>query len=102
MTILTLVTKHTVATMKDYRPIACLNLIYKIISKVLANRLKDTIPYMIEPNQSTFVHDRLLRENVLLATKLVKDYHKSSISPWCAINFDISKAFDIVQCQFIH
>ena len=40
-------------------------------------------------------------ENVLLATELVKDYHKDSISSRCAMKIDISKAFDYVQWGFL-
>lgn len=76
-------------------------MIYKVISKLLANRLKLTLSDLIEPNQSAFIQDRLLLENVLLATELVKDYHKDSISPRCTIKFDISKAFDTVNWSFI-
>ncbi|XP_056843011.1 uncharacterized protein LOC130495615 [Raphanus sativus] len=43
----------------------------------------------------------LLMENLLLATELVKDYHKSEISPRCAMKIDISKAFDSVQWPFL-
>lgn len=39
-------------------------------------------------------------ENVLLATELVKDYHRDDISPRCALQIDISKAFDYVQWSF--
>lgn len=52
-------------------------------------------------NQSAFVKDRLLLEIVLLATELVKDYHKDSISSFCEIKFDILKAFDTVLWEFI-
>jgi len=48
-----------------------------------------------------FVKDRLLIENLLLATELVKDYHKESISSRYAIKIDISKAFDSVQWSFL-
>ncbi|CAB78489.1 reverse transcriptase like protein [Arabidopsis thaliana] len=44
---------------------------------------------------------RLLIENLLLATELVKDYHKDSVSERCAIKIDISKAFDSVQWTFL-
>ncbi|XP_013639204.1 PREDICTED: uncharacterized protein LOC106344352 [Brassica oleracea var. oleracea] len=40
-------------------------------------------------------------ENVLLATEIVKDYHKEDISPRCAMMIDISKAFDLVQWPFL-
>ena len=87
--------------MKDYRPISCCNFIYKVISKLIANRLKIVLPKFISGNQSAFVKDRLLIENLLLATELGKDYHKDLISARCAIKIDISKAFDSVQWSFI-
>lgn len=80
-TILALIPKKTDARgMKDYRPISCCNVLYKVISKILANRLKGILPGFIAPNQSAFIKDRLLMENLLLASELVKDYHKEGIS----------------------
>lgn len=87
--------------MKDYRPISCCNVIYKVISKIIANRLKVLLPQFVAANQSAFLSERLLIENVLLATEIVKDYHKESISSRCAIKIDISKAFDSVQWSFL-
>jgi len=84
-----------------YRPLSCCNVIYKIISKIIANRLKMVLPKFIAGNQTAFVKDRLLIENLLLATELVKDYHKESVSSRCAIKIDISKAFNSVQWSFI-
>ena len=101
-TLLSLIPKSPEAErMTDYRHIACCNVVYKVISKILARRLKSTLPSAIELNQCAFVKDRLLLENVLLATKLVKDYHKPGVSTRSAIKLDISKAFDTVQWSFI-
>lgn len=101
-TILALVPKNLVAKeMKDYRPIACCNVLYKVVSKILANRLKVILTRIILKNQSAFVKGRLLMENVLLASEFVKDYHKDSISPSCAMKIDIFKAFDSVQWRFL-
>lgn len=86
---------------KDYRSISCCNVLYKVISKLLANRLKKVLPKFISPSQSAFVKDRLLMENVLLALQLVKNYHKDSVSSRCALKIDISKAFDTVQWPFL-
>lgn len=74
---------------------------YKVISKIIARRLKATLPQAIELNQCAFVEGRLLLENVLLATELVKDYHKLSISSRSAIKLDIAKAFDTIDWAFI-
>ena len=94
-TILALIPKKTDSLeMKDYRPIACCNVLYKVVSKVIANRLKRILPRVVTENQSAFIKGRLLMENVLLASELVKDYHKDMISPRCVMKNDISKAFD--------
>lgn len=101
-TLLSLIPKTTTAErMTDFRPIACCNVIYKLISKIIARRLKATLPEAIELNQCAFVQDRLLLKDVLLATELVKDYHKDIVSSRAAIKLDISKAFDTVQWSFI-
>ena len=52
-------------------------------------------------NQCVFLEGRLLLENVLLATELVKDYHKPLVSTRAAVKLDISKAFDTVSWSFI-
>lgn len=101
-TILALTPKKIEAKeMKDYRPISCCNVLYKVISKLLANRLKSILAKCISVNQSAFIKERLLMEIVLLATEIIKDYHKEDISPRCAMMIDISKAFDSVQWSFL-
>lgn len=87
--------------MKDYRPIACCNVLYKVVSKILANRLKQLLPRIVSENRSAFIKGRLLMENVLLASEMVKDYHKPSIFPRCVMKVDISKALDSVQWEFV-
>lgn len=58
-TILALIPKKEASIeMKDYRPISCCNVIYKVISKILANRLKNLLPTFIAQNQSAFVKER--------------------------------------------
>lgn len=59
------------------------------------------MPKCISLSQSEFIKERLIMENVLLATEIVKDYHKEEISPRCSMMIDISKAFDYVQWSFL-
>ena len=84
-------------TMKDYRPIACCNLLYKVISKVLSTRLKQFTQEAVQANQVGFVKGRVLCENVLLASELVSDFQKPGRTRRGCIQLDISKAFDSVE-----
>ncbi|CAN1148886.1 LINE-1 retrotransposable element ORF2 protein [Linum perenne] len=94
---ITLVPKVQNATeMKQFRPISCCNIIYKCITKIMANRLSVVLPKIISSSQSAFVKGRLISDNVLMAHELVSSYHKAQTSPRCVLKVDITKAFDSI------
>ncbi|XP_070043632.1 uncharacterized protein [Nicotiana tomentosiformis] len=97
-TTVTLVPKvNKPTTVKEYRPIACCSILYKIISKILASRLQKVMPYIICEAQAGFIPGRKIANNAILAHELVKSYTRSQISPRCMIKIDLQKAYDSVE-----
>ncbi|KAE8690635.1 hypothetical protein F3Y22_tig00110893pilonHSYRG00157 [Hibiscus syriacus] len=86
----------------DFRPISCCSVIYKTITKILANRMTNLLPKIIAPNQYAFVKERSIVDNTLLAQEIVKGYGRKIISPRCALKIDLQKAFDSINWDFIH
>lgn len=88
-------------TIREFRPIACLNTQYKLISKLLSDRLKSILPAIVLPNQTAFVKDRLILENILLASEVLNGYHRDSEVRKITLKVDIAKAFDSVRWDFV-
>ncbi|XP_050365473.1 uncharacterized protein LOC126784002 [Argentina anserina] len=87
----------------QFRPISLCNNSYKILSKLLANRLRVILPGLISNNQNAFVPDRLIQDNLLLAhetyhyLKLKKKGGKHELG----LKLDMNKAYDRVEWDFL-
>ena len=95
--------KEGADSMKDLRPIALCNVLYKIIAKALSNRLPVILPGMISENQSAFVPSRNITDNVLVAFEMLhymKQKKKGSKGE-VALKLDVSKAYDRVDWRFL-
>ncbi|XP_074265959.1 uncharacterized protein LOC141588414 [Silene latifolia] len=84
-------------SVKEFRPIACCNTIYKIISKLLCDRMSCVLGKIISPNQCAFIKGRSILGNILIIQDLVRLYTRNSVSPRCLMKVDLRKAYDSIE-----
>ncbi|KAL0397553.1 UNVERIFIED_CONTAM: hypothetical protein Scaly_0203700 [Sesamum calycinum] len=87
----------------QFRPISLCNVVYKIASKTVANRLKLILDHIISPAQSAFVPHRLITDNILLAFELNHFLNTKTTGKqgYMAMKLDVSKAYDKVEWAFL-
>lgn len=87
----------------DFRPISLYNVIYKLVLKVLINRLKQILPHIISNNQSVFMPRCLITDDIIVAyetlhfMKTRQKLHKGSMT----VKLDISKAYNKLEWIFL-
>jgi hypothetical protein len=87
----------------DYRPISLCNVVYKIISNVLANRLNEVLSHVISPFQIAFLSERLIIDNILAAYETLHTMHTNMWSKvgYMGIKLDMAKAYDRAEWAFL-
>ncbi|KAI8525452.1 hypothetical protein RHMOL_Rhmol13G0231200 [Rhododendron molle] len=90
-------------SLSQLRPISLCNFCLKIITKILANRLKGILKFLISPNQSAFVPGRLIQDNIIIAHEAFHFLHrkKKGKDGFMAIKLDFNKAYDRVEWDFL-
>jgi hypothetical protein len=83
-------------SMKDLRPISLCNVLYKMVSKLLANRLKECLEKCVSEEQSAFIEGRSILDNALIAIEFIHALKRKTRGRRgeMALKIDISKACD--------
>lgn len=87
----------------DYRPIALCNVYYKIISKILSLRLKPVLEEIISENQSSFIQERAISDNVLITHEMLHHLKisKAQKNYSMTVKTDISTTYDRLEWTFL-
>jgi hypothetical protein len=94
MSIITLIYKKgSRQAIRNYRPISLFGTDYKIIAKCLAERMMLVIPSVIDHDQTGFVKDRYIGENITIFLD-VQEYLDNEMKPRLSFLADWEKAYD--------
>jgi hypothetical protein len=90
-------------TPADFRPIALCNVMLKIITKTIANRIKVILPDIISPQQSAFLPGRLISDNTIIAFETFHHlkHNNNKKKGYVGVKLDMAKAYDRLEWNFI-
>lgn len=89
--------------MTDLRPVSLCNVLIRVLSKVMANRLKECLNTVISEQQSAFVEGRLLTDNALLVFEINHYIRRKTQgnNGMVGLKLDVSKAYDRLEWGFL-
>ncbi|CAN1222018.1 LINE-1 retrotransposable element ORF2 protein [Linum grandiflorum] len=89
-------------SMSQFRPISLCSVIYKALTKCLANRIRGLMKKLIGVNQTSFVLGRQISENIIILQEVVHSMRlKTGRKGVFAIKLDLAKAYDRIEWKFV-
>ena len=99
-TFLSLLPKTFLNDLRDFRPISLLRGLYKLLAKVLANRLKKVVGKVVSSTQNAFVEGRQILDAALIANEAIDSLLKRNESG-VLCKLDLEKAYDHTNWNFV-
>ena len=84
----------------NYRPISLLNIDYKLLSKVLATRIKGVINKIVHSDQTGFLEDRFIGEGIRKVQDIIQQIERNEEEGY-VLQLDFQKAFDSIEWDFM-
>ena len=89
-------------TVDHFRTISLCNVVYKIISKLLVEKLRPLFDKLVLPTQSAFIPNRWIAENQIVVQEILHSFKTRKTKPGLmAIKLDLQKAYDRVNWKFL-
>ena len=86
--------------LQNWRPVSLLNSDYKILTKILSNKLHKVLPKLIQPDQVGYVKGRYMGQTISAINDIMTYTNKKNI-PGYLLLVDSEKAFDSIEWPFM-
>ncbi|KAK3206947.1 hypothetical protein Dsin_020993 [Dipteronia sinensis] len=86
--------------LSDFRPISFVGSLYKLLAKILANRLKKVMNVLIGDTQMAFVKGRQIIDNFVIANEIIHSW-KNDREGGAIVKLDFENAYDCIDHEFL-
>lgn len=102
-TLLTIISKFDdPSRVSHFRPIALCNVVYKVVTKIIASRFRSFLPYVIAENQSSFIPGRSTLDNILILQETIHSFRLlQGKKSYMILKLDLEKVYDRMEWSFV-